>query len=390
MGLPLGIRFAECGAIVTLLDRDVGRVEAVRAGRMPFFDSGADDCLRAVVQNGALRAASDPTIPGGQDAVILTIGTPIDEFFNPEPSVVQEACRSVLDRMDDGQVLILRSTLLPGTTERVAAEAVAGGRRVHVAYCPDRTTEGNALNELHRLPQIVAGTTPAACALAARIFKLLQPSIIELSPLEAELGKLFTNAYRYITFAIANQFFGIARRAGADFERIHRAITRDYPRMQSFPRAGLAAGPCLLKDTAQLAAFDFGTFPLGQAAVIVNEGFPALLIEQTKTHFDLSAMTAGILGMTFKGNTDDARGSLAYKLRKVLRWECREVLCTDCHLADPEFVPLDRVLKEADILFIGACHDAYRGLTFRQPVIDCFGFLNRQAEAKPELRIHAA
>ena len=122
----------------------------------------------------------------------------------------------------------------------------------------------------------------------------------------------------------------------------------------------------------------------------VNEGFPKTLVALAKAHFDLSTMTAGILGMAFKGNTDDTRGSLSYKLRKVLEWECRAVLCTDPFIADPEFVPLDRMLQEADILFVGACHEEFRGLTCRQPVVDCFGFLNRQAEAKPELRLRAA
>ncbi len=94
--------------------------------------------------------------------------------------------------------------------------------------------------------------------------------------------------------------------------------------------------------------------------------------------------------MAFKGNTDDARGSLSYKLRKMLQWECLAVLCTDPYIADAEFVPLERMLQEAEILFVGACHEEYRGLTCRQPVVDCFGFLNRQAEAKPELRLRAA
>ncbi len=257
MGLPLGIRLAESGARVALLDRDEQRVRAVQAGQMPHFEPAADRSLRTLVEQGNLRASSESKLPRDQDAVIVAIGTPIDEHFNPEPSVVLDCCRALLEQMSDGQLLMLRSTVLPGTTDRVAAEAIAHGRRINVAYCPDRTTEGNAFDELRSLPQIVAGTSAESASRAARIFESLQVPIVELSPLEAELGKLFTNSYRYITFAIANQLYGIAQRHGADFERIRGAITRDYPRMQGFPRAGLAAGPCLMKDTVQLASFDF-------------------------------------------------------------------------------------------------------------------------------------
>jgi UDP-N-acetyl-D-mannosaminuronic acid dehydrogenase len=230
---------------------------------------------------------------------------------------------------------------------------------------------------LYQLPQIVGGVTPRATERARQLFQKSAPSTIELTPTEAELGKLFANAHRYISFATSNQFYIIAYRFGADFDRIHQAVTQDYPRMAGFAKAGLAAGPCLLKDTMQLGAFNHNAFVLGQAAMMVNEGLPRVLVEIAKARFPLAEMRTAILGMAFKGDNDDPRDSLAYKLRKLLAVESRAVLCTDPYIQDSRFVPLEQALREAELLFVGACHKEYRDLEIAEPVIDVFGFLRR-------------
>jgi len=207
------------------------------------------------------------------------------------------------------------------------------------------------------------------------LFRLLGVRIVPVPPVEAELAKLFTNSYRYIILTAANQFYLIARPFGADFARIRRAVVANYPRMAGFPMSGFAGGLCLLKDTRQLAAYDQSKFLLGQAAMMINEGLPAAVVEGVKTARSLTGLTAGILGMAFKGDNDDHRASLSYKLRKILLLECDRVLCTDPHIADPEFVSLDRCLREADILFVGACHAEYRGLATDKPLVDVFGFV---------------
>jgi UDP-N-acetyl-D-mannosaminuronic acid dehydrogenase len=250
-----------------------------------------------------------------------------------------------------------------------------------VAFCPERIAQGYALKELSELPQIVSGSSPAALQRAKALFRLLTPDLVELPPLEAELAKLFANTYRYINFAISNQLYLIARKFDADFARIHAAVTHKYPRLGGFPKAGFAGGPCLLKDTMQLAGFNHNSFPLGQAAMMVNEGLPAALVDHVKQTRDLSRDTAAILGMAFKGNCDDPRDSLSYKLRKVLTLECRDVLCSDPYIADPSFVTADEAIRRADVIFVGACHAEYKSLRFRQPVIDVFDFLPPRADA---------
>src|SRR3954452_15261399 len=159
----------------------------------------------------------------------------------------------------------------------------------------------------------------------------------------------------------------MARHFDADFQSIYHALREDYPRMQSLARPGFAAGPCLLKDTMQLGAFNHGSFVLGQAAMMINEGLPYLLVQDVKRAYPLADMTVGILGMAFKPNSDDARSSLSYKLRKVLLMECRRVLCTDPNVTDPELTPLAEVLDQAELLIVGTPHDCYKELTFKQP-----------------------
>jgi UDP-N-acetyl-D-mannosaminuronic acid dehydrogenase len=389
VGLPLGIALAQAGLRVTLVDADEQRVAAVAAGRMPFHERGADGALPDVLAGGRLQATTDAAAIAGADTVIVTIGTPVDEFLDPGVRTFDRAIEAVLDRMHDGQLLVLRSTVFPGVTDRLARRLADAARRIDVAHCPERIAQGYALEELRVLPQIVGGASATATLRAVRLFRRLGVRIIELPPVEAELAKLFANAYRYINFAISNQFYMIAGRFGADFHRVHAAVTADYPRMAGFAGAGFAGGPCLLKDTMQLAAFNHNAFAIGQAAMMVNEGLPRTLVDALKARRNLSRDTAAILGMAFKGNCDDPRDSLAYKLRKVLTLECRRVLCTDPYIRDPDFVSLEMALAEADVVFVGACHAEYRHLRIGKPVVDVFRFLEESRCEDSALR-HAA
>jgi len=192
--------------------------------------------------------------------------------------------------------------------------------------------------------------------------------------MEAELAKLLTNTWRYMKFAIANQFFLIAHRSGVDYNRVLGAIRNDYPRAADLPGPGFAAGPCLLKDTMQLSAFTPDHFPMGQAAMQINEGMPNYIIDSLEARKPLAGRTVGILGMAFKGESDDPRASLSYKVRKLAAFKGARVLCTDPYLHDSTFVSIDQVLKESDVIVIGAPHKAYRQVELNgRDVVDIWG-----------------
>jgi UDP-N-acetyl-D-mannosaminuronic acid dehydrogenase len=174
----------------------------------------------------------------------------------------------------------------------------------------------------------------------------------------------------------------IATDYGLDFYRIYDALTRDYPRMAGLPKSGFAAGPCLFKDTMQLAAATESRFSLGHAAMLVNEGLPDYVVHQLKLRYPLQQLTVGILGMAFKGDIDDSRESLSYKLRKILEYEAAAVVCSDPYVSDPRFVTLDEALERSDVLVLGAPHSDYRSLVIPddKPVIDVWNFFGKGAQ----------
>jgi len=268
-------------------------------------------------------------------------------------------------------LLVLRSTVYPGVTALVEKMVARLGCRVDVVFCPERIAEGKAMSELFELPQIISARTETGFGRAEALFGLLTSRVVRMSPEEAELAKLFTNVWRYVKFATANQLYMMANDRGLDFERIRQGLTLDYPRAADLPAAGFAAGPCLLKDTMQLAAFNNNNFALGQTAMAINEGLPLYLVDRLKRRYDLGSMAVGILGMAFKGGSDDIRSSLAYKLKRILAFTTETVYCTDPYVtADASLLPLDDVVAKSDLLIIAAPHPAYAALATGKPVVD--------------------
>ena len=377
VGVPLVLALAEAGLRVNFNDLNKESLDTLEGGRLPFIEYGAEGVLSKALINRRLvfTHSSDRISPRGP--VIITIGTPIDEFLNPVRKVVQDCIDALLPSLADGQLVVLRSTVFPGTTEWLTAYLQAQGRKLKVAFCPERVVQGNGLRELREMPQIVSGTTPEAEREAAKLFERITPEVVVLSPIEAEFAKLFANAYRYIEFAATNEFYLIAKSAGVDYQRVLMAMKHNYPRLQGMPRPGYAAGPCLVKDTMQLGAFARNQFALGHAALLINEGLVLHVIEDLKRRYDLANTTVGLLGMAFKAESDDIRASLSYKFKKALSGQTRAVLTTDPLVTiDPEIRPLDDVIARSDLLILCAPHAAYRQADFKgKPVFDVWGHL---------------
>jgi len=379
VGLPLSLALADSGLRVGIFDTNEATLGRIGRGEMPFREAGADDLLRTVLPTGRLALSTEAAIVARADTLVIVIGTPVDEFLGPSMALFEKIVRQVAPRVRDGALVVLRSTVYPGTTAYVAQAFADGGARVSVAFCPERIAEGHALEEFRTLPQIVGADDPATGDRAAALFARLGGEIVRTTSKEAELAKLFTNTWRYMKFAIANQFFMVADQAGVEYANVLEAIRRDYPRAADLPGPGFTAGPCLFKDTMQLAAFTSDHFPMGQAAMQVNEGLPAYIVAALeRRHGTLRGRTVGILGMAFKAESDDGRASLSYKLRKLLAWAGATVLATDPYVDDPRLVPLETVLAEADVLVLGAPHRAYRELDLGgREVVDVWGALGR-------------
>jgi UDP-N-acetyl-D-mannosaminuronic acid dehydrogenase len=379
VGLPLSLAFAATGSRVGVFDTSADSLARIEGGQMPFKEEGAEALLDDALRQDRLEFSASPEVVQRTSQVVIVIGTPIDEFLNPSFTVFDRLVAELAPHFREDALVVLRSTVYPGTAAHVTRTLRERGCQVHIAFCPERIAEGHALEELHTLPQIIGADEPEAATRAAALFSPLGANLIHTTTKEAELAKLLTNAWRYAKFAIANQFFMVAHAAGLDYERVLHAVRHDYPRAADLPSPGFAAGPCLLKDTMQLAAFTSDNFPLGHAAMLVNEGLPAYVVGAMEQRFGgLAGKTVGLLGMAFKAESDDPRGSLSYKLKKLLMWSGARVLCTDPYVRDDRLVPLERVLAESDILVVAAPHRAYKRLRIEdKQLVDIWGALGQ-------------
>jgi len=382
VGLPLALAFADSGIRVGIFDLAVDKLDRLSKGELPFRESGAAELLERGRSSGRLEFSAHPEMIRRTSSVLVVVGTPIDEFLNPSFGVFSALIQQIGPHLRQGTLLVLRSTVFPGTTAFVGKELAERGTDVHTVFCPERIAEGYALEEFNTFPEIIGADSDAAADRAEALFQRIASKTIRTTTKEAELMKLFTNAWRYMKFAIANQFFMVAHTAGVDYDRVLRAIREDYPRAMDLPSPGFAAGPCLLKDTMQLAAFSAAHIPLGHSAMQINEGLPGFVVSAMEQRFgSLRGRSVGILGMAFKAESDDTRASLSYKLRRLLMWSGADVLCTDPYVRDDgRLVPLERVLAESEVLVIGVPHRIYRGLKLpADRLVDIWGTSGRIA-----------
>ena len=376
VGLPLALVLADSGFQAVSLDISKEVVESINSSKMPFAEEGAQAILTKTLRNKSFYATTDHKEISTAEIVIVVIGTPVDEHLNPDPNSVAHAISACIPYMNSDQLVILRSTVFPGVTERVKNLLAQNDLKPDVTFCPERILEGHALKELHELPQIIGANDEKAASRASSIFEALGVKTILVTPEEAELAKLFTNVWRYIKFAAANQFWLMSNEAGLDFSKIREAVIFDYPRASDLPNAGFSAGPCLFKDTMQLAAFSNNTFGLGHSAMMVNEGLPLYVVKKIEEKYDLNDLRVGILGAAFKGESDDIRSSLSYKLKKILEFKTKSVVITDPYVTvDKNLVSLDQALAESDVLIIGAPHKIYKDLVTTKPIIDIWNLL---------------
>ena len=362
VGLSLAISLANRAMSVAAFDINKTAVTSVGIGQLPFHEPGAELGLREALYSGRLVVTMDPAYIRNAEHVIVAIDGNVEDTF-----------AAVGRYLASRQLLVLCNTLQPGDTARLEKLVADIGIDVDIAYCPERIAEGKAMTELGELPQIVASRTEQGLDRAARLFRRLTSGIVHMPPEEAELAKLFSNAWRYISFAAANEMYAIANDRGLDYERIRRGLIRDYPRAAGLPPAGLTAGPCLRRNVVALIQSS-GAFAIGRAAVAANEGLADYVAGRLVQRYDLAHMRVGILGMAYKSGSDDIRGSLAYRLKHVLTGRTREVLCTDPLVtSDPDLLPLSQVLDLADLLIVAVPHPEYEALHTVKPIADIWG-----------------
>lgn len=360
VGLPLALFLADKGNRVYGVDIDQEKINIISKKKMPFMEHGTQKLLRKNI-NKSFSVSTDFASISKAKVIILTLGTPIDENMNPVLVQIDNVLESGSRYFKKGQLLILRSTVSPGTTEYVKSylnkHGLDVGKDFYLAFCPERIAEGKALSELAEIPQIVGGVDKKSTRRAAGFFKDLGIKVNCSDVVSAELAKLFTNMYRYISFAIANEFMILAGNYHRDIYKIVDLVNKDYKR-GGLVLPGLTAGPCLFKD----GFFLVGEIPFADLIVTswkINESIPLFLIKKVRERIKLEDKKAVILGLAFKAEIDDARESLSFKVKKALERERAKV-----YLHDP-YVPgyqndLGEILKGADLVFLATNHKFYK------------------------------
>lgn len=325
VGLPTGLILADSGHKVSLIDKNEEQLETIESGTVPFFEPGAEETLADVLSKNKLSTTTNLDRIEACDAIIVVVGTPIDEHKNPQMENFFGLVDNIIDRLQQGQLLIFRSTLYPGTTANVRDQLENSdfdvGNDVYLAFAPERIAQHRAMEELVELPQLIGAFDDASEAQTKKVFNFVESDCFRLTPTEAELGKLYTNMWRYLTFAAANEFQIIAETFAEQHEvNIHKILDKtsaNYPRFNVPSPGSNVGGPCLTKD----GWFLVDNIPFNElvsTSFQINEGMPARIISRM-SDMKPDPKKVGILGMTFKKNSDDIRNSVSFKLRKQLR-----------------------------------------------------------------------
>ena len=358
VGLPLALCFADAGLSVLGVDKDTDRLDAVRSGRMPFKEPGADELLGRVTLDLSAHAAD----AAQADAIVLTLGTPSFSHVEIDMGDIRSVLDDLLPLLRPGQLLVLRSTVAPGTTDFVAGylEKHRGfkvGEDIFVAHVPERIAADRFLEEIGTLPCIVGGVGEASGERAARLFEHLGAPITQTTSVQAELAKIWTNVLRYATFALPNLLMMDCERYGANVFDVIELINRDYPR-GGIASPGLTAGTCLRKDFAFSEEKSTGPgMLLGVSRV--HESVPLFLVDGIKRRLgSLRERRVAVLGLAFKRDTDDERDSLSHKLVRLLERELADVAIHDPMVATPTAAFEDAV-SGADVVIVATNHSAY-------------------------------
>src|SRR4051794_15442567 len=363
VGLPLALCFADAGLTVLGVDADGDRLAAVRDGRMPFKEPGCDELLARVHASGRLTLREHAVDAAQADAIVLTLGTPTFSHIEIDMGDIRAVLDDVLPALRSEHLVVLRSTVAPGTTDFVAGylEKQRGfrvGDGVFVAHVPERIAADRFLAEIGTLPCIVGGVGEASGERAAELFAHLGAPIVHTSPVQAELAKVWTNILRYATFALPNLLMMDCERHGANVFDVIELINRDYPR-GGMALPGFTAGTCLRKDFA--FSEERSNAPGMLLAVSrVNESVPLFLVDgvQRRLGGSLRERKVAVLGLAFKRDTDDERDSLSHKLIRLLERELADVAVHDPVVSTPT-ADLDEAIAGADVVIVATNHSEY-------------------------------
>ena len=378
VGAPLGLALSSKGYNVVLIDKNIKYIKKINQGIMPFVEEGCAKLLRKMIKKKKIYATNKLDITKKCKYIIVCLGTPVDSKFNPNLKNFISFFYNLRKHLNKNHIVIIRSSIYPGICNKVFN--VIKNHCKNLSYCPERIAQGKSLVELPQISQIVSGRSVKARLESGKIFRKVCKKIIYTKIIEAELIKLFSNAYRYINFSISNQFYMMCQNQGLDFYKIRNIMKDNYKRNTNIPMAGFAAGPCLLKDTMQLSSFYKHKFSLFDSVMSINEGLPRFVFKKLKEKYNLKKKTVGILGLSFKAENDDIRDSLSIKLLKYLKSKKIRTLQSDEYYKEKNNLDKNTLVKNSDIIIIATPHKAYKKLRISKNkiLVDIWGHIEKK------------
>ena len=377
VGFPLGLIFSSKGFKVSLIDNDLEKINKINVSKVPFLEENSQKLLNSMIRKKRIFATNQLIEVLKSKYIIVCIGTPINKQLNPSLRSFISFFYRLKKFLKKNQIVIIRSSIYPGICDKIYK--IIGNKCKNLSYCPERIVQGKSIIELPKLPQLVSGKSKKAIAESGRLFRKVCKKIIYTEVIEAELVKLFSNAYRYIHFSISNQFYMICQNQDINFFKIRDIMRDGYIRNANIPASGFTAGPCLLKDTMQLSSFYNHKFLLGHSALSINEGIPKFIINKLNTKYNLKKKTVGVLGLAFKSETDDIRDSLAIKLLKLLKSKKIKTLQSDEYYKHKDNIDKRDLIKKSDIIILSTPHQAYKKLKIgkNKILIDVWGLIDK-------------
>jgi UDP-N-acetyl-D-mannosaminuronic acid dehydrogenase len=376
VGLPVAAMFADSGFQVTGIEIRDDRVEVINSGKSPIEgdEPGLEDLLSRVALSKKLVASSDYQTLQDCDVVLIDVETPVDEHHIPRYMALQAALKSLSGVLKKGALVVVESTIAPGTMRGLVQPVLeAGGRKVNQDFflgnCPERVMPGRLLQNLRTLSRVVGGGTPETAEVMKRLYQqVVKADLDAVDWVTAELVKTVENAYRDVQIAFANEVALICEEMGADIWKVRELVNKSPYRQMHLPGAGVG-GHCIPKDPWLLAygVHDSGlSLRLIPAAREVNEWMPRHMAETVRKALtaagkEISSSSVLLMGYAYLENSDDTRNSPSESAIRFLREMGAKVVVHDPYVREYQG-DLLKMARDCDLALVMVKHDAYTNL----------------------------
>ena len=365
IGLPTAALFTRNHCEVVGVDVNEEIVNNLNKGIVHIEEPGISEIIKNAVKNNVYCASLTPQ---KADAFIITVPTPyIIENYSCDLSYVINACESILPYLEEGNTVIIESTIAPMSTDETIKPIFekAGftiGKDLYLAHCPERVLPGKILKELVHNDRITGGITPECSKKASEVYgQFVEGNIMLTEAKTAELSKCMENTFRDVNIALANELAKICAEIGVNALDVIKMANK-HPRVNlHFPGPGVG-GHCLAIDPYFIYAKAPETAKIIKLARDTNNSMPDFVCENVKKI--ISKGKIAIFGVSYKGNTGDDRESPAYEIIAKLKQDGFDISIHDPHIKNENYVSFDEATKDADLILILCDHDEFKYLNY--------------------------